>query len=78
MVHSKNSFVSIKVSKETTVSTGIPHLGVSYKKLSNWTCGVGVAQKNPTPTPGAVKNPTPPKNLGESKFFILGKQQHFV
>jgi len=35
------------------------------QKWSNWTSGVGVRQKNPTPTPGVARNPTPtpPKNL---------------
>jgi len=28
-----------------------------------WTSGVGLEQKNPTPTPGVARNPTPPKKL---------------
>ena len=44
-----------------TISTWIPKLGVWCKKCSNWTSGVGVRQKNPTPTPSVVRNPTPPK-----------------
>ena len=49
--------------RNSTISTGIPNLGVWYEKWCNWTSGVG--QKNPTPIPSVVKNPTPipPKNL---------------
>ena len=43
-----------------TISTGIPNLGVWYKKWSNCTSGVGVGQKNPTPS--VVRNLTPHKN----------------
>ena len=28
------------------------------KKWSNWTSGLGVGQKNPTPTPSVLRNPT--------------------
>jgi len=58
VVHSKKS-VSTKVSQETTISTGIPNLGVWFKKWSDWTSGVG--QKNPTPN--VVRNPIPSKNV---------------
>ena len=46
-----------------TISTGIPNLGVWCKKWSNWTSAVG--QKNPTPAPSVVRNPTShfPQNL---------------
>jgi len=49
--------------RSRTNSTGILYLGVWYKKWSNWSCGVGVGQKNPTSTPNVVRNPTLPKNL---------------
>jgi len=39
-VRSKKS-VSTKISKETSISTGIPNLRVWFKKWSNWTSGVG-------------------------------------
>jgi len=53
------------ITRNCTISTGIPNLGVWHKKWSNWTSGVGVGQKNSTPTPSAARNPTPtpPKNL---------------
>jgi len=64
--------VSTKVSKETTISTGITKLRVWLKKWSNWTSGV--RQKNPTLTPSVVRNltPTPPKNLWlrNPAFFV--------
>ena len=47
--------------RKCTISTGIPNLGVWCKIWSNWTCVVGVGQKNPTPN--VVRNPTLPKNL---------------
>ena len=47
--------------KNRTISTGIPSLGLRCEKWSNWTSGVG--QKNPTPFPSVVMNPTPPKQL---------------
>ena len=55
--------VSTKVSKEITISTGIPNLGVWCNKWFNWTCEVGVGQKNPTPS--VVRNPipNPPRNI---------------
>ena len=46
-----------------TISTRILNLRVWFKKWSNWTSGAKVGQKNPTPTPSVVRNPTPPKNL---------------
>jgi len=51
--------------RNSTISTRIPNLGVWYEKWCNWTSGVGVGQKNHTPIPSVVKNPTPipPKNL---------------
>ena len=45
--------------RNCTISTLIPNLGVWCKKWFIWTLGVG--EKNPTPTPSVVKNPTPPK-----------------
>jgi len=44
--------------RNCTISTGIPNLGVWCEKWSNWASGVG--QKNSTPTPSVVMNPTPP------------------
>jgi len=63
VVHSKNS-VSTKVSKEIVpFQQEFPTLACDVKKWSNWTSGVGVGQKSPTPTPSVVRDPTPPKNL---------------
>jgi len=49
--------------RNCTISTEIPNLGVCCKIVSKWTSEVG--QRNPTPTPSVVRNPTPnpPKNL---------------
>ena len=45
--------------RNCAISTGIPNLGVWFKRWSDWTSGVG--QKSPTPS--VVRNPTPHKNL---------------
>jgi len=62
VVHSKKSQFQQSFKRNCT-STGIPNLGVWYKKWSNWTSGV--EQKNPTPTPSVVRCPatTGPKTL---------------
>jgi len=61
VVHSKNPCFNKSFKRNCTISTGSPNLRVWCKKWSNWTSGVGVGQKNPTPC--VVRNPTPPKNL---------------
>jgi len=49
--------------RNSTISTGIPNLEVWCKTWSNWTSGLGVGQKNPTPSVVRNPTPTPPKNL---------------
>jgi len=44
--------------RNSTISTGIPNLGVWCKGWSNWTSGVGRRSR----TPSVLRNPTPPKN----------------
>jgi len=61
MVHSKKSPFQQKFQKKfCTISTGISNLGVGCIKWSHWASGVGVGQKDPTPTPSVVRNPIPP------------------
>jgi len=57
----RNLWFNKSFKRNRTISTGIPNLGVSCKKWSNRPSGVG--QKNPTPTPRVVRNPTPSENL---------------
>ena len=57
VVHSKEALFLQKFQKNCVISPGIPVSGVSCKKSSNWTSGVG--QKIPTSTPSVARNPTP-------------------
>jgi len=59
----RNICFSKSFKRNCTISTGIPSLRVWCEKWSNWTYGVGVEQKNPTPTRSVVRNPNPPENL---------------
>jgi len=72
--------------RNCTISTGIPKLGVSCEKWSNWTSSVGVGQKIPTPTPSVVRKITPPRifrlqttatpqTLQESSDFLRSRLQ---
>jgi len=61
VVHSKNSLFQQKFQKKLYHFNRNSNMGVWCKKWSDWTSGVGVRQKNPTPTPNpsVVRNPTP-------------------
>ena len=63
VVHSKKSLTQQKFQKKLYHFNRNSNLEVWYKKWSSWASGIGVGQKNPTPTPSVVRNPTPPKNL---------------
>ena len=63
-MHSKKSLLQQKFQKKLYhFNRNTQFKRVWFKKWSNWTFEVG--QKNPTPTPSVVRNPTatPPKNL---------------
>ena len=47
--------------RNCTISKGIPNLGLSCEKLSNW--APGARQKNPTPIASVVRNPSPTPSL---------------
>jgi len=55
VVHGKKYLIQQKFQKKLHHFNRIPNLGRWCKKGSNWASGVGVGQKNPTPTP--------PKNI---------------
>ena len=63
VVHSKKSRFQQKFENKLFHFNRNSQLSSVCKKRSRWTTGVGVGQKNPTPAPSVVRNPTPPKNL---------------
>ena len=81
VVHNKNS-VSTKVSKEIVpFQKEFPTLESDVKMIQ---LDFRVGQKNPTPTPSVVRNPTPTKNLGlvasptPQPWFFGTSSNHFA
>jgi len=67
--------------RNCTISTGIPNLRVWFKKWSNWTSGIEVGEKNATPTPSVVRNPTPPKTstpYDSNSATLVQTQLHYI